>query len=259
MAKLSKPITLSGRKTVKFGTVSIDNGRVTEVEITDGGAGYASAASVLTFSAPTGISFAGTDVGTATNTIDLSSDVFALGDIVQYSAAGNAIGGLSAGQSYYIIDYGPAVVQLANTYTAAVQGSAVDLTSPGSATHFLIGETASGLGVLSLGGEVMDINITDPGCGYSSAPVVTAVAPSGRTSTLVISPEAEAVNVVFGASGTFSGTVVVQGSIDNEVFVTLDTVATATNTVLTYEHPMKYMKANLSTYGSGAPTVKVYY
>lgn len=249
--QLTEPVTLLGRKKATAGTVTVSNGSVTDIDITDGGAGYATGTGVITFAAPS-ISFTGSGIATGTNTITLSDDVFNLGDLVQYSAAGNAAGGLSAGQSYYVIDAGPAAVKLADTYTAAVAGSAVDITSVGSGTQFLIGETAIGSAVRDVAGVIIDVTITDGGNGYTSAPSVTIATPSGLASTQVIIPDGNYVNIMITGSG--DGAADIKGSLDNVGYITLASGGAGTH--FQTDTPPKFIKAEQTAYSTGEYVVK---
>lgn len=249
--QLSEPVTLIGRKKAAVGTVTVSNGSVTDIAITDGGAGYGTGTGVITFAAPS-ISFTGSGIATGTNTITLSDDVFSLGDLVQYSAAGNAAGGLSAGQSYYVIDSGPAAVKLADTYTAAVAGSAVDITTVGSATHFLIGETASGTAVRDNAGVVIDFIVSDGGNGYTGAPAVTVATPSGMTNTKYIIPDGNYVNIMVTGSG--DGAVDIKGSLDNVGYITLASGGVGTH--FQTDTPPKFIKAEQTGYSAGEYVVK---
>ncbi|MTJ31398.1 DUF4347 domain-containing protein [Aphanizomenon sp. UHCC 0183] len=82
--------------------------------------------------------FTAAGVDNANNTLTLSgSDVFNIGRAVVYDSAGEAIGGLTDGKTYYVITYGDngsgkQVIQLAATESDARQGIAINLTSAGT-------------------------------------------------------------------------------------------------------------------------------
>lgn len=247
---LQTPITMAGVKKAAA-TAVVSDGTVTSVVITDGGAGYSAGETVFTFAAPS-ISFTGSGVGTGTDTITLSETVFSSGDLAQYSAAGNAIGGLSAGQSYYVFNISGNSVQLAETATAAAAGSAIDITSLGSGTHFLIGETASGVPTIDAAGAVIGFSVTDGGNGYTAAPAVTVGTPDGATSTAVVMPDSAVINIVVSGSG--DGAVDIKGSIDGTNYVTVGSASVGE--YLMIEHPMKYVKAEETAYSTGEYIVK---
>lgn len=248
---LQTPITMAGVKKAAA-TAVVSDGSVTSVSISDGGAGYSAGEAVFTFAAPS-ISFTGSGVGTGTDTLTLSEVVFNSGDLAQYTVSGNAIGGLSAGQSYYVFNISGTSVQLAETATAAAAGSAINLTSLGSGTHYLIGETASGVPTLDAAGAVIGFSVTDGGNGYTGAPAITVGTPDGATSTAVVMPDSSVLNIVVSGSG--DGVVDIKGSIDGTNYVILASgLGVGEYTMI--EHPMKYVKAEETAYSTGEYIVK---
>ena len=252
--------TLAGKKTASFGDAQVSGGRVVSVEVTNGGAGYASAASVLTIAPPSAITFTNDDVSTATDTLSIGFDVFETGDSVEYSADTTALTGYSAGQTYFVIDLGDGDVQLADTYSASIAGSAIDITGLGTGTYSLIGETAIAEGNLDLGGVVVGVSITDPGSGYVSAAATTAIAPSGVATSNIIQPDGEVLHVMLSDDASFSSAdMTLLGSIDGVDYATIQSFATGDNTLVTIENPPDYIKGIFNDIGSGEVTLKVSY
>lgn len=247
---LQKPITMAGRRKAAA-TATVSDGSVTSITITEPGAGYSAGQTILTFAAPS-ISFTGSGVATASDVITLSEAVFSSGDLAQYNVSGNAIGGLSAGQSYYVFNIDGDNVQLAETATAAAAGSAIDLTSVGSGTHYLIGTTASGVATIDAAGALISFNVTDGGTGYTGAPTITGATAAGVVTTAVVMPDSAVLNIVVTGSG--DGAVDIKGSIDGVNYVTVGSAGPGDYIMI--EHPMKYVKAEQTAYTTGEYTVK---
>ncbi|MCG8562376.1 MAG: hypothetical protein MI824_21460, partial [Hyphomicrobiales bacterium] len=68
------------------------------------------------------------------NTISIAGHGFVTGQEVAYEADGNALGGLTSGDSYYVIVLNADEIQLARTKTGAVDGSAITLSGSGAGT-----------------------------------------------------------------------------------------------------------------------------
>lgn len=80
-----------------------------------------------------------TDVSTANSTITIAAHRFTTGTPVDYdNGGGGNIGGLTDGETYYVIRITSAIIQLAESYENAVAGTAITLTSQGSGTSHLL-------------------------------------------------------------------------------------------------------------------------
>ena len=158
---------------------NITNGGVGSVTITNGGADYNTP--VLTAAAPPAHVFDGSDdevggtgiVNLTDNTIKLTAPQAAsipVGSRVTYSSgSGTAIGGLVSGTVYYIKTNSGTEV----TLSATNGGTVIDITGVGSGTsHSLTGITAT-LSATTTSGIVQNIEISDPGYGYSGTQTLT--------------------------------------------------------------------------------------
>jgi hypothetical protein len=77
--------------------------------------------------------------GPTANTLAIPNHGFATGELVQYDAvAQTAIGGLTSGNPYYVIQVDGNTVALASTLTNAQTGVRIDLTSLGTGRHRLL-------------------------------------------------------------------------------------------------------------------------
>ena len=160
-------------------TPVITNGGLTGVNIDEGGEDYN--IPVVTISAPTRISFDGSDdevlgvgiVNVADDTIKLTADQAAALPVdskVVYDSGGDlAIGGLTTGNEYYIVYNTSNEVKL----SATQGGSVIDITSVGGGTdHGFTGETAT-ITFTKTDGELKSVTIVEPGFGYASAPSIS--------------------------------------------------------------------------------------
>lgn len=125
-------------------TANTSTGKIQIVNITNAGSSYETNPTV-TISAPSAITFnALSAVSNTTDTIALATanSKFLVGDSLTYTvASGNtAVGGLTSGQSYYVVAANTTTIQLAST----PNGTAIDLTAGVSETgHSLTGVTAT--------------------------------------------------------------------------------------------------------------------
>jgi hypothetical protein len=145
---------------------------IREIEISSFGSGYTSVPSV---NIPAPFYTSASSVNTTTEVITLS-DVHPLqtGDSIVYTAGTSAIGGLSNGQTYYIIRSSQTQIKLATSYSDAVAGTAINLTGAGTGTQtftYTAGQ-ATAVAVLQ-GGKLAKIVHTNAGYGYMSAPSIT--------------------------------------------------------------------------------------
>ena len=100
------------------------------------------------------------------------------GDPVIYSnGGGTSIGGLTSGNTYYIIRIDSTSFKLATTKANAVSTTAIDLSTPGSFstghtfTLLATEEAATATAVLGTGGEIVGYTIDDYGTGYTNATI----------------------------------------------------------------------------------------
>ena len=160
-------------------TSAISNGSVTGVSITDGGSDYNIPS--VTAAAPPAHIFDGSDdesvgvgiINIVDNTIKLTAIQAAtlpVGSQVTYNSGGGlSIGGLTSGATYFIMS------NVANEVTlqTLLGGAQVDITSVGSGVnHSLTGETAT-FNTTKLDGIITNVEIKDPGFGYTSPPTIT--------------------------------------------------------------------------------------
>ena len=164
--------------TIATGDVIAPSGVITSVKfygilrdlaISSFGNGY-TAVPPITIAAPFYTS--ASSVNTSTEVITLT-DVHPLqtGESVVYTIGATAIGGLSDGQTYYIIRSSQTQIKLATSYSNAIAGTAINLTSAGTGTQtftYTAGQ-ATAVAVMQ-GGRLAKIVITNGGSGYLSAP-----------------------------------------------------------------------------------------
>ena len=99
---------------------------------------------------PIGISFSYTAVNTTTDVITKASHGFTTGDsVTYYQNGGNAITGLTDGSTYYVIALTVNTLQLATSSANATAGTAINITTAGTGTVYLLIDT-----------DTDDINIT---------------------------------------------------------------------------------------------------
>lgn len=85
-------------------------------------------------------------VSTTNDTISSTAHGFITGDIVNYTTAGTAIGGLTIGNNYFVIKIDDNVFKLSSSLTLANANSAINLTNLGSGTsHTFIARPATDL------------------------------------------------------------------------------------------------------------------
>ena len=166
--------TATGDVTVASGVITAVKmyAMVREIEISSFGSGYTSVPPI-TISAPFYTS--ASSVNTSTEVITLT-DVHPLqtGDAVIYTAGATTIGGLSTGLTYYIVRISQNTIKLATSYSNAVAGTVINLTSAGSGTQTFTYTTGQATAVpVMQGGRLSKVIITDNGSGYMSAPTVT--------------------------------------------------------------------------------------
>jgi hypothetical protein len=151
-------------------------GGVRQVNLTSFGSGYTSNPTV-TFSY-SGITFdPSTSVNTSTETITLGSHWYSTGDAVVYTAGtgGTAIGGLVNNTTYYAIKASSTTIKLALSYSNAIAGTAINLSSGAAGSSHRIynsSDYATATTDLSPTGSVKRIIITNSGANYSEAPTV---------------------------------------------------------------------------------------
>ena len=104
----------------------------------------------------------------------------------------------------------------------------------------------------------LTINDGDAGLQYSATPAITIIAPPSTVegSPLLVT-DGQPVNIVFSTTNV-SAQVTLKGSLDDSNYVTLDTMS-AVNSLVHYEHPLKYIRADVDHWASGEMTVKVLY
>jgi len=158
-------------------------GILRDLEISSFGNGY-TAVPPITIAAPFYTS--ASSVNTSTEVITLT-DVHPLqtGDTVVYTIGATTIGGLSNGQTYYIIRSSQTQIKLATSYSNAVAGTAINLTSAGTGTQTFTYTSGQATAVAVMqGGRLAKIVITNGGSGYLSAP--TAVIGTQWTASTVV-------------------------------------------------------------------------
>lgn len=199
-------------------TATIANGAVSNVTIVSGGKDYNTPS--VTAAAPSAITFDGSDdevggvgiINITDNTIKLTTaqqEALSVDSLVTYeSGGGTAIGGLVSGTQYKIAESTANKVKLKDASTNVE----MDITSVGTGTsHSLTGETAT-FTATKLDGIITDVEIFNPGYGYTTAPSITITGEpiSGQTistATVEIGIDSEgrldidSINVTAGGSG----------------------------------------------------------
>jgi len=150
-------------------------GGVREVNMLTYGSGYTTNPTI-NFTAPT-ITFDGSGVNTTSEVITIGSHWFSTGDKVMYSTGGGTvIGGLVNNTMYYVIKSTSTSIKLASSYSNALAGTAVNITSAGvGSSHSLSNalDLPLATAVLSPTGVIQRIRIIDSGTNYVTAPLVT--------------------------------------------------------------------------------------
>ena len=108
-------------------------------------------------------------------------DGFNTGDEVLYQAGnGNSIGGLTSGQTYYVIVIDPETIELASSYANAEEGVAIGLTSSGGAEQsFTLVNTAAMLAVSQNASSAVAFNPSLVSVSDNQINLVTVVQGSG--------------------------------------------------------------------------------
>jgi hypothetical protein len=184
----SVTIAAPGTGTAAAATASIADGKVTLINVTSPGNGYTSAPLVtiglpfITFNAATSVD----DVG---ESITYNGHLFVTGDAVVYNnGGGTSIGGLTSGNTYYVIRADANTIRLALTAGDATTNTYINLTDGVGASHKLtltVGG-ATGTAVLGTGGEIVGYSIVDAGTGYTNANIeIIDTSGSGSGAVLV--------------------------------------------------------------------------
>ena len=134
-------VTVSGNGTA---TATTSSGAVDALTLTSAGSSYTSVPTV-TIAAPAALTFNGASaVDDTTEVITCGTHQFATGDEATYSdGGGTTIGGLTDGQTVFIIRESATEVKLASSRGDAFDGNAIDLTDGVGAAHTLTGVTAT--------------------------------------------------------------------------------------------------------------------
>jgi hypothetical protein len=168
--------TLSGL-TLTAGSITAINslGGIREINLTSYGSGYTSNPTI-SFTTPT-VYFDGSQINTTSEVITIGSHWFSNGDKITYTTGGGTvIGGLVNNTYYYVIKSSSTAIKLASTYSNAIAGTAINLTSAGVGSSHTISNALglpSATAVLSPTGVVKRIKIIDSGENYPSTPTVT--------------------------------------------------------------------------------------
>ena len=139
--------------------------------VTDAGNGYTSAPTV-TIAYPKWTFNGATSVNDVAETITYVGHRLVTGDAVVYNnGGGTSIGGLTSGNTYYVIKTNDDTIQLATSSANASSGSNINLTDGVGASHTLTLTTgqATATAVLGTGGEIVGYTIVDGGVGYTNA------------------------------------------------------------------------------------------
>lgn len=125
-------------------------GRIQSLRIQTAGSGY-DAHPTITIAAPAALAFSGNTLGVNTTsdfiTLGANAAFFANGDTVQYlvGVGNTALGGLTNGASYFVLNANSTALQLSSTYNST--STALDITSAATtaqAGHSLTGQRATG-------------------------------------------------------------------------------------------------------------------
>jgi len=136
-------VSISGTGSGFSGTVDVSSGIVIGVTIVNHGTGYTGVPTV-TIGPPVYTFNPATTISIVTETITKAHS-FATGNAVVYATGGgSAIGGLTAGTTYYVIRVDDNSFKLATSSANATAGTAINLTSTGSGTaHTLTGNISA--------------------------------------------------------------------------------------------------------------------
>ena len=174
-----------------------NRGRVSKIEITNGGSGYVSPTVVFS-DPPSTIIVTNSAINASTNTITASTHGYANDDQVTYSNAGGTDNiGLTNGVSYYIINADTNTFQLSTSQG----GSAVNLSAGTGENHEFQGTTATGT-VQHSSGAVTGITITNPGFGYTGSAIATISDSAGVDATTTISIGYSVASATVSVGGT---------------------------------------------------------
>ncbi len=131
------------------GTAVVTGGIITGVTMTNTGSGYTVAPSV-TFGAPV-LTFDPTStVNTSTNIISVANNYGIGSQIVYNNGGGTSIGGLTSGNTYYVIRVDANGIKLASSLANAQASVEVDLTSVGTGTTHTLTGTTTAVGTTAL-------------------------------------------------------------------------------------------------------------
>jgi len=186
----SVTIAAPGTGTTATATASISGGKVTLINVTSPGSGY-TAAPAVTIGAPF-ITFNGaTSVDDVAESITYNGHLFETGDAVIYNnGGGTSIGGLTSGNTYYVIRVDSNTIRLALNAGDATSNTAINLTDGVGASHklTLTSGAATGTSVLGTGGEIVGYVINNPGTGYTNANI-EVIDTSGSGSGAILVPD----------------------------------------------------------------------
>lgn len=150
---------------------SISGGKVTLLTVTNAGNGY-TVAPTVTIGYPYWTFNAATSVDDVAETINYVAHRLVTGDAVVYNnGGGTSIGGLTSGNTYYVIKINNDSFQLATSSANASTGTNINLTDGVGSAHTLTltSGQATATAVLGTGGEIVGYTIDDPGIGYTNA------------------------------------------------------------------------------------------
>lgn len=169
-------------------TASISEGKVTLISVTNPGNGY-TAAPLVTITAPKITFNAATSVNDVSEVINYTGHRLVTGDAVVYNnGGGTSIGGLTSGNTYYIIRINADSFQLATSALNATNGTNINLTDGVGTAHTLTltSGAATATALLGTGGEIVGYSIDDPGVGYTNANIeIVDTSGSGSGAVLV--------------------------------------------------------------------------
>jgi hypothetical protein len=219
---------------------SLSNNGVYIIKMTEVGSGYAVSgiptAPIVTIGAPFKTFNGATSVDAVEDKITYNGHKLVTGDAVVYTnGGGTSVGGLTSGNTYYVIKLDDNNIQLANSAINAAAGTFLGLTDGVGASHKLtltIG-AATANAILGTGGEIVGYSIVEgkAGAGYTNANIqindtsgsgsggiLTADFGVGNVNTLQANVELlaipgtiEAIKVVNAGTGYGSATVSILG------------------------------------------------
>lgn len=177
-------------------TASISGGKVSLISVINPGNGY-TVAPLVTITTPKITFNAATDVNDVAETISYTGHRLVTGDAVVYNnGGGTSIGGLTSGNTYYIIRLNADLFQLATSALNATNGTNINLTDGVGVAHTLTltNGAATATSILGTGGEIVGYSIDDAGIGYTNANI-EIVDSSGSGSGAVLVPDFSIGNV----------------------------------------------------------------